>query len=57
MSGRARASPLLETKAMLDPASVHHAADFMHQQDFSMIADSLHGAFMHLSDAAAAVRT
>jgi len=42
---------------MLDPASVHHAADFLHQQDFSMMADSLHGALMHLSDAAAAVRT
>jgi hypothetical protein len=42
------------TKAMLDPASAQYAADLLAQHDVTMLADALHGAAMHLSDAAAA---
>lgn len=45
---------LVSTKAMLDPSSVQYAADVLAQHDFATMADALHGAAMHLSDAAAA---
>ncbi len=49
-----RCSPCASTKAMLDPASAQYAADLLAQHDVTMLADALHGAAMHLSDAAAA---
>ena len=38
---------------MLDPSSVQHASDMLAYQDLSVVADALHGAAMHLTDAAA----
>jgi membrane protein insertase Oxa1/YidC/SpoIIIJ len=39
---------------MLDPSSAQHAADLLAQHDWATLHDTLQGAAMHLSDAAAA---
>jgi len=52
-AGRPQPS-LVSTKAVLDPSSVQYATDMLTQNDFSIMADAMHGAAMQLSAAATA---